>query len=529
MGAKAREKEKNMFDLVLKNGKIIDGTGTPAFYADIAVKDGRIARIARNIEDDCEILDVKGLTVTPGFIDSHAHNDLQMLSFPEQREKVEQGITTAIAGTCGTTNAPLSCEFRAEEDVEYGALGKHSDIHRTWGSYMDTLEKLPLGCNVLCYVGHNALRRAAMGSEDRAPTAEELEKMKALVREAMEHGALGVSFGLAYAPSCYADTQEMIALARVVGEYHGVISAHIRNEGDHVVRAAEEFLTTVRESGARGVYSHLKSSGKENWGKVCHTLRMIDEVNAEGFDVFADVYPYNASHTTLSATIVPKHLHSGGVPALLKALESEAERREIRAFCESRWQDWNWVQITICKGYPDFEGKRIPEIAASLGMDEIDAMCEIISKSGNVCSACYFSIWEEDIERVIAHPRTMICTDSGVAGNNKVFHPRLRASFPRALAKYVRERGTVTLPEMIRKITAMPAAVYGLATKGLLREGMDADICVFDPDAIQDHATFGNCRAPATGLSYVLVGGKIVVKDAVSNGTRAGRVLRYHG
>ncbi len=517
-----------MFDLILKNGKIIDGTGMPTFFGDIAVKDGRIARIAPGIEDDCEILDVKGLVVTPGFIDSHAHNDLNMLTFPEQREKLEQGITTAVAGTCGTTNAPLSLEFRAEDDQEYEGLGKHSDIHRTWASYMEALERVPQGCNVLCYVGHNALRRAAMGSEDRAPTPAELEKMKELVREAMEHGALGVSFGLAYAPSCYADTAELIALAKVVAEYHGVISAHVREEGNHVVRAAEEFLTVVRESGARGVYSHLKAQGKENWGKVCHTLQMIEEINAQGYDVFADVYPYNASHTRLSANVVPKHLHSGGVPALLKVLESAEGRREIRAYCESKWgKDWNWVQITICAAYPEYEGKKIPEIAALHGKDEIDTMCDIIYASRDVCSACYFNIWEQDIERVIAYPRTMICTDSGVAGDNKVYHPRLRASFPRALAKYVRERGVVTLPEMIRKITAMPAAVYGLASKGILREGMDADICVFDPEKIQDHATFADCRARATGLAYVLVGGEVVVRDAASNGKRVGRVLRH--
>ena len=518
-----------MFDLVLKNGKIIDGTGTPAYHADIAIKDGKIVRIAKNIEAS-NVLDVKGLVVTPGFIDSHAHNDAQALTFPTQTEKLEQGITTAIAGTCGTSRAPLPREFSADKDVEYEGLGKHSDIHRTWKSYMDTLERVPQGCNLLCYVGHNALRRVAMGSEDRAPSAEELEKMKELVREAMENGALGVSFGLTYAPSCYADLDELIALSKVVGEYHGVISAHVRNEGSQVVRSTEEFLTAVRESGARGVYSHLKAAGKENWGKVTHTLRMIDEANDEGFDVFADVYPYNASHTSLSATIVPKHLHSGGTSALLKVLESDEGRREIREHCTRNWgKDWSWVQITICKGYPAFEGKRIPEIAALLGKDEIDTMIDLIYESKNACSACYFSMCEEDIEYVISHPRAMICTDSGVAGNNKVYHPRLRASFPRALAKYVRERKTVTLPEMIRKITAMPAAVYGLTTKGLLREGFDADICVFDPDKIRDHATFTDCAARATGLCYVLVSGEIVVKDAVHNGKRVGRVLRYHG
>ncbi len=519
-----------MFDLILKNGKIIDGTGSPAFFADIAIKDGKIARIAKGLSDAREILDVKGLTVTPGFIDSHAHNDQNLFTFPAQAEKVEQGITTAVAGTCASTNAPLSLEFRPEEEVEYAGIGKHSDIHRTWKSYMDAAERVPQGCNLLSYVGHNALRRAAMGSEDRAPTEAELAKMKELVREAMEEGALGVSFGLAYAPSCYAETGELIELARVVAEYHGLVSAHVREEGDHVVRSAEEFLTVIRESGARGVYSHLKAQGKENWGKVCHTLQMIEDANNEGFEVYADVYPYNASHTTLSANIVPKHLHSGGTPTLLAVLESAEGRREIRAYCHDTWgDDWSWVQITICAAHPEYEGKTIPEIAALYGKDEIDTMCDIIYDSKNICSACYFNICEADIERVIAYPRTMICTDSRVACDNKVYHPRLRASFPRALAKYVRERGVVTLPEMIRKITAMPAAVYGLAAKGLLREGMDADICVFDPEKIQDHATFANCHARATGLAFVLVGGEVVVKDAVHNGKRPGRMLRYRG
>ena len=346
----------------------------------------------------------------------------------------------------------------------------------------------------------------------------------------MENGALGVSFGLTYAPSCYANVDELIALAKVVGEYHGVISAHVRNEGSRVVRSTEEFITVVRESGARGVHSHLKTSGKENWGKSSHVLQMIEQANAEGLDVYADVYPYNASHTSLSATIVPKHLHSGGTPALMKVLESEEGRREIRAYCNEHWgKDWSWVQITICRAYPEYEGKRIPQIAALHGKDEIDTMCDIIHASNNSCSACYFSMCEEDISRVIAFPRAMICTDSGVAGKNNVYHPRLRASFPRAIKEYVRVRGVVTLPEMIRKMTAMPAAVYGLSGKGLLREGMDADICVFDAEQLCDHATFADCKARATGLHYVLVSGEVVVKDAVHNGKRLGRVLRYRG
>ena len=516
-----------MYQLVIKNGTVIDGTGSPAFHADVAVENGKILRIGRGLRGKRE-LDATGLTVTPGFIDSHAHNDSFIFTFPNQTEKVEQGITTAIAGTCGATQAPLGRDFLPQNDTGLGTYGSFSEIHRTVGSFLQKATEVPQGCNILMYAGHSALRRAAMGMDNRTPTAEELEVMKAHLRNAMEQGALGLSFGLQYAPSCYADTSELIALAKVVGEYHGVISAHIRNEGDDVVRSTDEFLTVIKESGAKGVFSHHKSAGKENWGKVHHTLRMIDRANAEGYDVYCDVYPYNASHTRLASTIVPKHLHAGGIPALMQVLESEEGRREIRAYYNEKWgKDFNWIQITICKAYPEFEGKRIPEIAKIYGKDEIDTMLDIIHASNGVCSACYFSMCEEDIEYVIAHPRAMICTDSGLAANNKVYHPRLRASFPRALGKYVRERRVVTLPEMIRKITAMPAAVYGLSGKGLLREGMDADICIFDAERITDNATFADCSKRADGLAYVLVGGEIVVENAVHNGKRAGRVLLY--
>ncbi len=517
-----------MFDLIIKNGKIIDGTGSPFYCADIALKDGRIARIGNGLENAARVIDATGLTVTPGFIDSHAHNDRNILTFPEQIEKIEQGITTSIAGACGTSDAPLAIDYPLDLTQAYGEYGTHAEIHRTMGTYLDTVTRIPQGSNTLLYVGHNALRRAAMGSQGRAPTQEELKKMCALLRDGMEHGALGVSFGLTYAPSCYADADELIALSRVAAEYHGIVSAHIRNESDHLVQALEEFITVLRESGARGVASHQKSAGKENWGKVRHTMQMIEDANAAGVELYCDVYPYNASHTTLSATIVPKHLHAGGRDALLKVLESEEGRKEIRdAYTQRYGSDFTWIQITICAAYPEYEGKTVPEIARLHGKDEIDTMCDIIYNSKNVCSACYFNLCEQDIETVIAYPRSMICTDSGVAGSNRVYHPRLRGSFPRALAKYTRERGVVSLPEMIRKMTAMPAAVYRLAQKGLLREGMDADICIFDADRIQDHATFADCSKRATGLHYVILGGEVVVENAVFNGKCMGRVLRY--
>ena len=516
-----------MYDLIIKNGAVIDGTGSPSYFADIAVKDGKIALIGKGLEGAARIIDATGLTVTPGFIDSHSHNDQTILSFPAQREKIEQGITTAIGGTCASSHFPLPLDFNYKNDIDYGELGCFSEICRTSASYFEATAKVPQGSNVATYVGHNAIRRAVIGSEGRAPTEAELAQMCELVRDAMRAGAIGISFGLAYAPSCYAETEELIALAKAVAEFHGVVSAHIRSEGDRLVQATEEFLRVIRESGARGVFSHHKSAGsKENWGKVNHTLRMIDEANEKGVDVYLDVYPYDASHTSLSATIVPKKYHDGGVPALMEALQSEGKRREIRAFCESKWSDFDWIQITICKGYPEYEGLRIPEIAKRYGKDEVDTMLDIILASNGRCSACYFTMCEEDIETVIAHPRAMICTDSQVAGNNKVYHPRLRGSFPRALAKYVRERAAVTLPDMIRKMTAMPAAVYSLTGKGLLREGMDADICIFDAARIKDNATFADCSKRADGLSYVILSGEVVVTNAVHDGRRRGRVLR---
>lgn len=517
-----------MYQLVIKNGTLIDGTGSPAFHADVAIENGKIAHIGRGLQG-ARVIDASGLTVTPGFIDSHAHNDIQIFTFPEQTEKIEQGITTSIAGTCGSSQAPLSRDFLPENDQPLGAYGSMSELCQTMGGYLQKAVTVPQGSNLLVYAGHSALRRAAMGVDNRTPTADELEIMKSHLRNAMENGALGVSFGLTYAPSCYADTPELTELAKIVAEYHGVISAHIRSEGDDLIKSVEEFLTVIRESGARGVFSHHKSAGKANWGKVHNSLRMIDKAAEEGLDVFCDVYPYNASHTRLSATIVPKALHAGGLPALMQVLSDEEKRREIRAYYASRWgTDYNWIQLTICKAYPEYEGLRIPEIAKLYGKDEIDTMLDVIRDCKDACSACYFSMCEEDIEHVIAHPRAMICTDSGVAASNKVYHPRLRGSFPRAIAKYVRERGVVTLPEMIRKITAMPAAVYGLAGKGLLREGMDADICIFDAASIQDNATFADCSKRADGIAYVLLNGEVVVENAVHNGKRCGNVLLYH-
>ena len=494
-----------MYDILIQNGHIIDGTGSPAMKAQVAIKDGKIAKIARHIPGEAKtVIDAAGKVITPGFIDSHSHSDNQFASVPLQTEKIEQGITTSVAGQCGGS----VCGANAAE-------------------FLDNARGCALGANMAMLIGHGTLRRAVMGVENREPTQEELEKMKEMMRAAMEHGALGMSIGLIYAPGCYAKTPELIEIAKVVGEYQGIVAIHMRSEGGQLVESVQEFISIVKASGVRGVISHHKAAGHiANWGKIHTTLRLIDQTNAEGYELYADVYPYIASHTTFSSVIIPNDWRAAGKEAMLQRCEDPEQVAELRKIYYSKYSDMQWIMVARCPDGPDFEGKRVPEIAAMLGVDEFNAAMEVIRVSKDSAGACFFSVCEEDLETVMTHPRVMICTDSGVkTPTTTTHHPRLRGSFPRVLGRYVRERGVTTLPEMIRKMTAMPAAVYGFKTKGLVWEGFDADLCIFDPDTIIDRAEYANPHPHAEGLDYVIVGGKIAAVNAVATGEMGGTML----
>ncbi len=501
-----------MYDLLIKNGAIIDGTGSPAFHGDIAVKDGKIVRIARNIrEESRETIDADGLTVTPGFIDSHSHSDNALFAYPDMVEKIEQGITTSVGGQCGGSVAPT----------------KSGDTCRTFSSIAKEANALSLGSNLITFVGHGAIRRCVMGNDNRKPTEEEMEKMKALLRDAMENGALGLSFGLIYTPSCYADTEELLELARVVKEYDGMLSAHIRDEKFALVGAVEEFLSVIKAVGVKAVFSHHKAMHRENWGKVNHTLRMLDEAAKEGYDVYCDVYPYIASSTDLISTIVDKRFRSTDKAGVVKLLSDPEMRRKVReVYCTRLGESLNNLMLTSCKNHPEYAGRIIDDIAKERGEDPFECAAKIIIECEGFASVCNFGMCEEDVETVIKYERSMICTDSSVARGNTSFHPRLKASFPRAIGKYVRERGVVSLHEMIRKCTSMPASVYGLSTKGILREGFDADICIFDAERIIDCATFIDCTKRCEGLNFVILGGEVVAENAVYNGKRNGKFIK---
>lgn len=509
-----------MYDLIIKNGTVIDGTGTPACVCDIAIFKGKIVRISKNI-DGGKIIDAKGLVVSPGFIDSHSHADDAMFEYPNMVEKIEQGITTTVAGQCGFSAAPVRAE-----NIEY-ISGNAQEIYKTFGAMVKNVKDVSMGANIMSFVGHGTIRKAVIGFDNRKPTENELAQMKALLRDAMENGAVGLSFGLIYTPSCYADIYELIELAKVVKEYNGVISAHIRNESFALEEAVEEFLKIVRAADVKAVLSHHKAMYKSNWGKVNHTLKMLDEAVNEGYDVYCDVYPYTASQTSLVTTIIPAEMRALNNSGIVSLVSDCAARRKIKEkYCEVYGNDLSYIRIAYCAGHPEYDGLGLDEIAEQRKQDPFDAAFDIIRDSGAVVDVCKFVMCEDDVETVMRHKRAMLGTDASVAKKELVYHPRLRGTFPRAFGRYVRERQIVSVEEMVRKCTSMPASVYGLSSKGILKEGYDADICIFDANRIIDKADFSDCHRRCEGLSYVILGGEVVVENAVYNGVKKGGFIQ---
>lgn len=500
-----------MYDLIIKNASVLDGTGREAFASDIAIKDGKIAAIDNNLDGGEQTIDAAGMTVSPGWIDSHSHVYEYIDDCTSQWEKLEQGITLSVAGQCGNSGAPL-----LDPD---GSL-------KTMGEYFDKLNQVRQGASVATHVGHNRLRRVVMGNDNRDPTAEELRKMRSLLREAMEAGALGLSLGLFYIPGCYAKREELLALAKVVASYKGILSAHIRDEGAGLVEAVEEFVSIAKEAGCRGVISHHKAMYKENWGKVNETLAIVDAANAQGGDIYMDVYPYCASATALRARFIPKQFHPSGQWDIMELLNDPAACKKITRWIHDTWgDDLNWVLIVSCPSHPEYVGKTINQIAQQRqNADVAETVLTVLRESKGGARACFFVISEEDLETVLRHPRSMVCTDSSVCGNADMFHPRATSSFPRVLGNYVRKKGVTTLPEMIRKMTSLPANVYGLQGKGRVCVGADADICIFDPEKITDRSDYLNCRAKNEGLHYVIIDGKVVLENGKANGVLAGKL-----
>lgn len=500
-----------MYDILIKNAWVLDGTGREGFRSDVAISDGKIVKVDQGLSGAATVIDATGLTLTPGFIDSHSHSDLSILVDRDQPDAVEQGITFSVTGQCGLSYVPAT----------------RNGSYLSMGEYLEQVSQSPIGSGHAILAGHCAIRSTVMGMVNRAPTPEELSRMEQLLAECLEKGAIGLSFGMTYTPGSYADTEEMIALAKVAKKYDGIITIHLRNEGDFLLESLEEFITVIKASGCRGVVSHHKAADRANWGKVKKSLAMIDKANQEGCDIYLDVYPYCASSTSLVARFLPKQFHPEGTTSALELLDDPEILQKAKKWAYDKWgDDLSWVFVTSCDSHKELQGFTVNELAEKLGIaDRYDAVYELIRMSKGRAQACFTMMCEEDIQRILAHPRAMVGADSNMIRRTSRFrHPRHRATFPRVLRKYVLDDGIVPLKEMIRRITSLPAYVYGLPNKGLIREGYDADICIFDPATIRDVANFSNCFAPNEGLNYVLIDGKIVVKDNTYTGIRAGKM-----
>ncbi len=521
-----------MLNLLIKNARVVDGTGMPAYFAQVGIRQGKIAVIAPYVTEAADrVIDANGLTLTPGFIDSHSHDDMIMETVPACPHKLEQGITTQIVGMCGHSAAPLAEQFydeglRIMRALCANGVNTHQPSRVDFPTYLAQLRE-DFGTSMGFHIGHGTIRTAVMGFAERKPTARELEQMKDHVRLAMEAGALGISFGMIYTPGTFADTEEMIELCKVAAQYGGDMTIHMRSESVRLVEAVEEVLSIVRATGIRCVISHHKVGGPANWGKVHHTLRMIDKINEEGYTVFVDQYPYSASSTGLASEVPSRYL-ALPKPQLRALLEDPAGRREVVAAMEAG-RDHNTVyshlMIGASQAYPQYSGLMVPQAAALHGKGRADTILDVLLADDFATSEISFSMCEEDVEYVMSHSRVMVGTDGLWYPDALGAHPRAFASFPRVLGHYVRERKVISFEEAIRRMTSMPAAVYGLNTKGMIRVGMDADLCLLDPDAIIDAADFKQWNARCPGLKHVFVAGQPVVTDSVHDGRLLGRKL----
>jgi N-acyl-D-amino-acid deacylase len=536
-----REAEPGPFDLVIRNGHVIDGTGSPWYSGDIGIRDGRIATIGNLADAPAKrAVDVQGLVVAPGFIDMLGQSDLTLLVNPHLPSKIYQGITTEITGE-GTSAAPQSDATISEDRLEYEHYGIKPDW-KTFREYFARLEKQGIGINFASYVGATQVRRLVIGNADRAATPAELEQMKSLVRQAIEEGARGVSTSLEYPPAPYASTEELISLAAESAKLGGIYATHMRNEGDGMMTALEETARIAREALTPVEIWHIKVAGVRNWGRMPEVVKFIDDARASGLDIEADTYAYTAWNNSLSA-FVPPWAHDGGTDKLIERLKDPVTRARIRKdmmtptkVWDNEWQEIPGPDAILVSSVlnPDLrplQGKRISEIAKQWGKDPIDAICDLLLQDHAATNVSVFGMSEPDVELALRQPWVSIDNDSsgtspeGILGQEHP-HPRAYGTFPRILSKFVREERLLALPEAIRKMSALPAQRMRIGDRGVLKRGMWADIVVFDRATIHDVATFENPNQLSVGMKYVLVNGVPVVDGGQMTNALPGRVLR---
>jgi N-acyl-D-aspartate/D-glutamate deacylase len=528
------------FDLVITNGHIMDGTGSPWYSGDLGIRAGKIAAIGNLSQMPRKrTINAGGKVVAPGFIDMLGQSEMTILVEPRVPSKIYQGITSEITGE-GNSIAPLDDAIIQSDRKSYEYYHITPDW-KTFRQYFGRLEKQGIGINLASYVGATQIRRMVLGDEDKQPTPEQLEQMKQLVREAMRDGAVGVSTSLEYAPAPYAKTDELIALAEEAGKFGGIYATHMRNESDSVLESIDEALRIGREGHIPVEIWHIKVAGKNNWGRMPEVVAKINAARAAGADVSADTYAYTAWYNDFSA-FIPPWAHAGGTQKLVERLKDPATRARIRKDMLAPSRDWDneWQEIpgpdAIMIGAVQnpallsMQGKRLSEVAKLWNKDPMDALFDFLIQDPNT-GVAVFGMSQPDVTLALQQPWVSIDNDSegtspeGLLGQAHP-HPRAYGTFPRILSKYVREDKALSLEDAIRKFTSLPAQRMRLADRGVLKTGMWADVVVFDPATVRDRATFDNPNQLSEGMEFVLVNGVPVIDQGKMTGALPGKVLR---
>lgn len=501
-----------VYDLLITNARIVDGSGNPWFRADVAIREGRIARIGRVAPDTAtKVIDARGQILAPGFIDVHTHVE-SIYSLPAAENFVRMGVTSLVTGNCGSSTTEV-------------------------GEFLGRIKDKPLAVNLATLVAHGSVRRKVMGLGDREPTADELKQMEAVVEQGMKDGAVGLSTGLIYVPGTYAKTDEIVALARVAARYGGLYATHMRNEGDKVADAIRESIQIGEQAGLPVEISHFKISNKKLWGQTPMTLGLVRDARARGLAVTVDQYAYTASSTSLDSRL-PSWLRAGGFDEAKKRLADKATREKVvndtkDALKRSGFKDYSFAVVASYTPDKSFNGKSIAEITKMVRKksdikSQIEQMLEMYEAGG--AGMIYHGMDEGDVKRIMQEPFTMIASDSGVRQvDESVPHPRGYGNNARVLGRYVRELKLIALEDAIRKMTSLPAQTFGFRDRGLIREGFAADFVIFDENTIADQATFDQPHQFPVGISYVIVNGQTVLANGQMTEARPGVALRGGG
>ncbi|RMF93491.1 MAG: D-aminoacylase [Nitrospinota bacterium] len=537
-------------DVLIRGAKIIDGTGNPWFYGEVALQGERIAGITPpggiDPEQAHEVVDATGMVVCPGFIDIQSHSIAPLMLDGRSLSKITQGVTTEIMGE-GWTPAPFGGKLETPIGFKVFAdrLPQWVEQARTWHRFRHWLEAMMahgVSPNIGSFLGGGTLRQYVKGMEMGPPSPEELDQMRRLTAEAMEDGAFGVSYALIYPPDAYTETAELIEVCKVVRRYHGLYITHIRSEADEIFAALEEAFTIGRQANLPVEIYHLKASGRRNWPKMPQVIAMIEQARAEGLDVTADMYPYTASGTGLTSVLPPWAAAEGKLFDNLRDPEMRARIKEAALHPDGSWEamvDLDGTDGVMPIGFQkpenlQYRGKRLSEIAAMRGQDWVDTVFDLLLSEEQRISTIYFSMSEENVRLQLQQPWIKISTDAG--GFDPVWgqemgpvHPRAYGTYPRVLGKYVREEGVIPLEEAIRKMSSAVADRLGIRDRGLLRPGMYADVVIFDPETIRDRATFTEPHQLSTGVREVWVNGTRVLKNGVHTGATPGKIVQGQG